>query len=123
MAPSTSPPHATSPNETNRINNMTELQTWLTDIKCRLTAAHKEPAQEDRDREAESLAWSELYRHAPTDLARATAALQAVLDLHHETRSGYCDVCVSTPGGGNVFDVQWPCPTVKAAEAAITDQQ
>ena len=50
---------------------MTDMQAWLDQVEARLDAVRSEPAQEDRDYDAESVAWSDLYQHAPTDLARA----------------------------------------------------
>ena len=50
---------------------MTDIQTWLDQVSARLEAVKKEPAQEDRAREADSAAWSDLYQHAPDDLTRA----------------------------------------------------
>lgn len=54
---------------------MTDIQTWLDQVSARLEAVKREPAQEERDYDHESLTWSELYRHAPTDLEIALEIL------------------------------------------------
>lgn len=51
------------------------LDHWTRTVRGRLLAVKREPAQEDREREATSEAWSDLYEHAPTDLEIALEIL------------------------------------------------
>ena len=50
---------------------MSDVQAWLDQVGARLDAVRREPAQEDREYDHESRAWSDLYQYAPSDLARA----------------------------------------------------
>lgn len=52
-----------------------DLDRWTRAVRGRLLAVKDEPAQEDREREATSAAWSDLYEHAPTDLEIALEIL------------------------------------------------
>ena len=56
--------------------------------------------------------------HARTDVPRLVAALRAVLDLH-KPRNGNddCGHCVN-PADAH-WGIPWPCPTVRAIEAAL----
>ena len=74
---------------------MNTIQDWLDQVSARLEAVKKEPAQEDREREADSAAWSELYRHAPTDLARAH---QIITRMVHVAEN-HPDPCEEHPEG------------------------
>lgn len=90
---------------------------WLQAVSDRLEAVKREPAQEERNYDHESRAWSDLYQHAPSDLARATAALQAVLDLHSKDRWGDCSECSDWGDCSECADSWspvWPCPTAQA---------
>ena len=50
---------------------MSEETQWLNEITARLEAVNAELPYEDRDRHADkSVAWSDLYQHAPSDLHR-----------------------------------------------------
>ena len=97
---------------------MTDIRAWLDQVSARLEAVKKEPAQEDRDHEVESQAWSDLYEHTPTDLTKALAALQAVLDVHHGIPDyGWCRECID-----RIF-VHGECPTVRAIQDALGEDQ
>lgn len=103
---------------------MTDIQAWLDEVSARLDAVRREPAQEERDYDHESRAWSDLYQHAPSDLTIATTALQAVLDLHKpvevEPSATICAACSNRlPNGRFMPIVEWPCPPIEALQAAI----
>lgn len=96
---------------------MTDIQAWLDQVSARLEAVKKEPAQEDREREADSAAWSNLYQHAPGDLTNAIDALQAVLDMHNDSSDGGCNEC------SDGFLVNHPRPTVETIQDALGEQR
>ena len=55
---------------------MSDIQTWLDQVAARLEAVKNLPMQEDREHETTFAAWSDLYQHAPSDLARALDLLK-----------------------------------------------
>lgn len=81
---------------------MTDIKAWLNQISARLEAVKKEPAQEDRDREAESRAWSDLYQHAPDDLTRAHHIITRMVQV----TENHPDPCDKHPEG-DVITCGW----------------
>lgn len=59
----------------------------------------------------------EFIAAAPTHVARLTAAVEAVLGVHAPDTFGECRQCSDGPG----FYHAYPCPTVAAIEAALTE--
>lgn len=77
----------------------------LDEIRARIIRA-REGRQTDR------------YMVLDVDAPAMLAALRAVLDLHVEhPDTGKCDECTVAPY--SVHSVPWPCPTVRAVEAAL----
>ncbi|MDQ0102320.1 hypothetical protein J2T10_001966 [Paenarthrobacter nicotinovorans] len=56
----------------------------------------------------------EFIAHAPTDTARLLAAIQAVVAIHRHELTEYREDLTCTECGH-----YWPCPTVRAVEAAL----
>lgn len=96
---------------------MSDIQAWLDQVSARLEAVRREPAQEERDYEGESRAWSDLYEHAPSDLTNALNAIHEVLDIHRPSHYGGCAHTACDSGSA------WPCPTVETIQDAIGDPQ
>ena len=92
---------------------MKDIQAWMDGVDERLKAVKSEPAQEDRNHEVESQAWSDLYQHAPNDLTKALNALQEVLNIHRRSDYGGCAHTACDSGSA------WPCPTVEMIQDAI----
>lgn len=95
---------------------MTDIQAWIDQVLERLEAVKKEPAQEDRDHETASAAWSNLYQHAPSDLMNALAVIQEVLNVHRRSQYGGCAHTACDSGSA------WPCPTVEMIQDAIKER-
>ena len=81
---------------------MSDIQTWLDAVTARLLAVKKETAQEDRARESESRAWSDLYEHAPDDLARAHHIITRLVQI----AENHPDPCEEHPEG-DVITCGW----------------
>lgn len=81
---------------------MTDIQAWLDQVSARLEAVKREPAQEDRDYEAASAAWSDLYDHAPTDLIRAHHIITQMVQI----TENHPDPCDEHPEG-DVITCGW----------------
>ena len=56
---------------------------------------------------------SQFIADARTRLPQALNALQAVLDMHHDSGDGLCNEC------SDGFLINHPCPTVRAIQDAI----
>lgn len=52
---------------------------------------------------------------------RALDALSKVLELHTESKWGFCTQCMNRGEHDWMQAVLWPCPTVRAIEGAIKD--
>ena len=81
---------------------MNDVQDWLDKVGARLDAVGREPAQEDRDHEVESQAWSDLYEHAPDDLARAHRIITRMVHV----AENHPDPCDKHPEG-DVITCGW----------------
>ena len=81
---------------------MTDIQAWLDQMSARLEAVKREPAQEDRDHEAASAAWSNFYQHAPDDLTRAHHIITHMVQV----AENHPDPCDEHPEG-DVITCGW----------------
>lgn len=88
---------------------MTDIRAWLDQVEARLDAVRREPAQEDRDYDKESQAWSDLYQHAPTDLERAHRIITRMV----RAAENHPDPCDEHPKG-DVITCGW-----KSAYASV----
>ena len=81
---------------------MTDVQAWLDGVSARLDAVRREPAQEERDYDHESRAWSDLYQNAPADLARAHHIITRMVGA----AENHPDPCEEHPEG-DVISCGW----------------
>lgn len=86
---------------------MTDIRAWLDQVEARLYAVKHEPIQEDH--EAAWSAWSDLYEHAPTDLARAHHIITRMV----RAAENHPDPCDKHPEG-DVITCGW-----KSAYASV----
>ena len=56
---------------------------------------------------------------AHNNLPRALTALEQVLELHTESKWGFCTQCMNRGEHDWMQAVLWPCPTVQAVQTAI----
>ena len=66
---------------------------------------------------------AEFIAHARSDVPVLVAAVEAVLELHQRNRYDECIECLSTDEYGEATNVDYPCPTVTAIQAALGEEQ
>ena len=79
----------------------------LDEIKARHELANSQPITDLR-------VWDSVF-----DVPRLVAALESVLELHQRNRYDECIECLSTDEYGEATNVDYPCPTVVAIQAAL----
>lgn len=58
---------------------------------------------------------------AHNEFPKALTALSKVLELHTESKWGFCTQCMERGEHDWMQAVLWPCPTVRAIEGAINE--